>query len=272
MPGAAFQAPPTRASAGCDSIPDGQAVGSVHAAQAGALQGQTLIVYLFLDPSQGSRVQIDLASGGSVQWSGAATVSDADDLRTHGRATFTLTAAFGGERPAEGSPPATASVSPWPATLTGALSWSCGAWIDPKATPVAPVAGTFTLVTPGVTWTPPSPGATVTCDSGGVTGPVGSLSGYGFTATLSLDGAQLAGHVNLAIRMDMPGDKNLPPGMQFLPSWNGDVRVTVLDSGARSGTVTFIDLPSGVDPQAGPAPTGFPRTLTGTLTWRCAGP
>jgi drug/metabolite transporter superfamily protein YnfA len=265
------------AATACHSIADQQGVAFVDVNGAGLLDGARVLFEVRLDPAAGApwaTVSLGLETLGpdafTPAWAGPVSLEGVSGSGLGGTARFDALAL-------ESDPKQPLPSGSWPTTLAGTFTWTCGAYVGspggggPGSTlpaAPAPAPGTVDLELEGIAWTPIKDQAT--CDPGGVSGPVGTLQGYGFTVQLSLNGAVVGGHVNLSIVMDLGASKNPPAGIQFAPSWTGDVPVVALGPGGRSGKLEFTDLATGVDPAAGPAPTGWPTTISGSLTWDCA--
>jgi hypothetical protein len=123
------------ANVGCRSVPDGRSVEEATVLDAGELDGGTLRVHLALGPAGGAPASIELyidaadTRRGSAQpmWSGGAAVTELRDEGRAGRVTFAqLSLRDPADKGDERSPRAAAD--PWPTSLSGAMTWSCGGW------------------------------------------------------------------------------------------------------------------------------------------------
>ena len=237
---------------------------------------RSLIASLVLDPADGAPTISMVVAGEALQvdeeppsWNGPASLDGVVAPGLSGTARFTLPAQYSNKAPTP--------AESWPATLSGTLTWACGPYSSghgdggPGATiPVgpAPAPAMVEATLEGVDWKPISDQAT--CDEGGVHGDIGTLQGYPFSMQLSLREAVVGGRVNLSILMDLGASKSPPGGLQFTPNWGGEVTVRALGPAGVSGRVEFTNLATGVDPANGPAPTGWPTTISGSITWNCA--
>lgn len=132
-------------SAECHSVPDGVTVASVTALDLGELGSGTLRATLTLpdQPSGGAVVElfIDGADllGDSPQpsWSGPAQVAGLGAESADGTVLFTRLVLSNAD--AKGGTSATSgSVSEWPTTVSGSLTWTCKPWAMPLAGSAAP--------------------------------------------------------------------------------------------------------------------------------------
>src|SRR5579862_1535453 len=122
---------PTNATATCQSVADGQTVDQVAIDQVGTLRGVRLIAVVGPDPTAASGETIDIElsgdTGQAILWQGTPRVTlGGADGRT-GSATFEDI--VGQDESLKVGPlNQPAPIDPWPATLTGTLTWSCGDW------------------------------------------------------------------------------------------------------------------------------------------------
>ena len=266
-------APATDGQARCDSVAGGTAVSDVTAVALGDLREKGMLRAQFgLSGQTGGQIElfVDAADSGGLEqpfWSGPVVLSAAADGAT-GTATFTNAALEAGGKSA-GAP------AGWPPVLSGSITWTCASWTAADATPPPDAVAMLTLDLPGVALgrVPTSP--SVTCSFFGATGAVSSVASVGvyqmrqwpFEIRIGLtDDARVGDPADVSVQ---GSGKNPPSGQVYMPSWSGKGAITVLGPAGRSGTVTFDQLPTGVDPSVGPAPTGFPTKLTGTVTWIC---
>jgi hypothetical protein len=268
---------------GCESAPGARTVSGVQVDAAGLFRGARVLVSLAFDtPGLPPRISIGLggesapAGAGPVVWDGPVLEPPAAELA--GRATFAklAIASFDKGEPAGSAiieQPAThdPSIGTWPA-LSGTFTWSCGDYTtgpngDLGGAEATPIAAHIDVELAGVDWVSLPAGAT--CDGSAVSGTAGTLQGAPFMVQLDLGKAVVGGTIQIAIAMDLQGAKDLPSGLQFAPNWQGEATVTELGPASRKGEVTFVTLPTGVDPASGPAPTGWPTIITGSMTWDC---
>jgi hypothetical protein len=260
----------------CGSPADSDAVGTVTGFDLGDLSGGRLRAMVSIDPATldaGRELFID---GGTLpqgvaqpRWAPDAPISVLGDPAS---GSVSFSARLQPEPAPGGSPRGTA----WPVTLAGTITWACNPWQDPDAPPPPDAAATVDLALAGVDWVPAA-GATATCSGLGASGPAavvvseaGRLQGWPFGLELDFQGStRVGGTTRIWIVAAMGPDKNPPPGTTYAPNWLGTATIVDLAAGGVSGSVRFDALPTGVDPSVGPAPTGWPVTVTGTLAWDC---
>jgi hypothetical protein len=262
----------------CGSVGDSTDVGVITALDLGELDAGTLRAQLFLAPRMTSAtIQLfidgdDLPAGsGMVSWDGSATSGDLTGGVAPGSVDFQGVPYTGEGVAKPGGEPSSSSA--WPAALSGTLHWSCQAWSEAAEVPPSPAAGSVRLDLRGVDWSG-SDGLAAQCQVGtsGAIGEVdvsfeGSLQGSPIEILLDLGQASGVGD-KVRIWILLAG-KDPPPGLQFKPNWQDRVPLSEAGPGLFSGRIAFSGLPTGVDPASGPAPTGWPTTLTGSLTWEC---
>lgn len=256
----------------CRSIADSTAVASVWALDLGELRSGTLRAMADLPAAEGSGSISLFIDGADIpegdphpSWSGPARFVT-DPGGTSGTVEFSDLPALaedGSGRPIEG----------WPGTLGGRLHWQCDPWADQHRTPPPPGSGDLALELPGVN-VQIDPAGTVSCEFG----QDGALAGITGTSVYRIDDwpfSVIVHDVGLArtggeVRIEILGfGKDVPPGEQYMPSWNGPAAVEELATDGRSGSARFESLATGVDPSLGRAPAGWPETLTGSVTWLC---
>ena len=259
-------------------MPDSETVSEVSARDLGELISGTLGGTVAL-PVAGSTVAslglsidgADLVSGAAQPvWSGQGEVTDVTERRTSGRVSFHDAALQPFDKEGQQFPEG------WPSTLSGELSWACGGWLDPNATPAPPLQGRVELQLDGVSWSTPETGATATCEieaDGSVASvtaaDVGQLQELPVTVRLDLTGEHRTGE-EVLLDIVLSG-KDPTPELQYVPNWVGQVRLEEIVTDDRSGSASFSDLPTGVDPSIGPPPAGWPPSLTGSIHWECGG-
>jgi hypothetical protein len=239
----------------------------------GALAGGTLRGVLHRDWEPGSVIlELFVAPVGEMTPMWSAKVPRAEPLEaTSGRVTFQATSS-GPTTDKYGSPlPSTAS-DPL-ATLSGTLEWSCAGWQGSQSAGPAQRAGLLDLrLTTGATTG--FGGELIQCFAGpdgslsAVNGgSIGTLQDVPIAIELSFAGApHPGGEAMLSLRLTL---KDPPAGAKFIPSWVGQVHIATASADGLSGSLSFVDLPTGVDPSVGPAPAGWPATLSGSLDWAC---
>lgn len=247
----------------CTTFDSSQAIGSISVANLGSLREARLMAGLRLGLGAASgHITFDVGGEAFTDgrltpvWEGAVTLSAAVD-GSAGTATFDLPMSGPGTDSTPGG---------WPSRLIGALRWLCGGPGETEATPEAQTTGRLEVELAGVPWEAMA-GDDVVCEGSAVSGTVGSLQGQAFRAEVGVTGDRIGDPVSVWIRMDV--GKELPPGLTYAPSWQGSASIVEIGEDGRSGRATFTDLPTGVDPEAGPAPTGWPTTIRGSLSWDC---
>ena len=124
----------------CDSVPDGQAVASITALELGDLGSGTLRAHLSLaaesSDSDGATAEFWIDGGdlteGSAQpsWNGPVRVTQIAEDGDMGKVIFTNLEGISSDPALKGpeSPAAPSGAGEWPATISGVLGWTCGAW------------------------------------------------------------------------------------------------------------------------------------------------
>lgn len=260
--------PHPSATGDCSTLENSNAIGIVEAADLGTLMGHRVTASLDFGGAAGvGDLTIDIGGEAFPQgvttptWEGQVPIA-ADSKDLAGSTRFQLGPGAGPYKPGLPAPTAAVVQGGWPDTLVGTLTWHCtGQPIQSQP----PIGGTLSMVGPGLVWTAPADSSSTTCSADGISGPIGMLQGYKFSASLDFRNGMLM------VEMDMLPGKEPPPGLRFYPSWDGQANLLMPGGDWHSGTATFTNLPTGVDPSVGPAPTGWPTTLTGTMTWSCGG-
>lgn len=230
--------------------------GSVSMSEAGATEAWVELRADAADDAEGAY---------QPEWSGTGTVTELSEQGLTGRVSFqelrphTDTGSRGD-----------ASNGPWPSTLSGSLSWACGAPLDPFATAPPSQSGDVGLRLADLDWSQPSSSANATCHfepDGSVGYVIGSEVGLlqGLPVEVRLEGLSDHGAFLLTIRVS---GKEPPPDLLYFPNWDGRIHHEQDVAGNARGSARFSELPSGVDPDVTP-PEGWPLSLTGFVDWHC---
>jgi hypothetical protein len=267
--------------ADCWSVADGTDVQEVVALSLGELNGSVLRADIFLpaeEMPQGSIsvfIEASRLPEGSVQpmWNTDDVGFDAPADGATGSLTFEAVPL---RVDSEMGPPA----GSWPATLSGEIDWTCGAWVASDMTPPPVTAGQITLELSGVEWSS-TVNAAGSCDyeaDGSVADLVGDrvgvLQGEPMALSLGLGGDPREGDdvdLMLSVHIAAPSQGSSVPLAALVAAtsgrgiaWAGLVTVEEIADGGRSGRLTFSDLPN-----EGTKVAAWPATLSGQLSWTC---
>lgn len=173
-----------------------------------------------------------------------------------------------------------ATTGSWPTTLSGTVTWSCGEWFAPDASPPTPVGAQVTLDLSGGDWRAASD-TQGSCEfeaDGSVwtviTGDAGLLRGEPLSLVLDLGGDPHAGdevHLWLSVHLASPsGAASLPLGALVAATsgrtigWTDLVAIEEASPDGLSGRLTFNEVPMETTPDL-----AWPATLSGELAWDC---
>ncbi|HET7082765.1 MAG TPA: hypothetical protein VFJ00_03535 [Candidatus Limnocylindria bacterium] len=267
--------------ADCQSVADGTDVERVVALSLGDLHGGLLRADFAIPVGGVSSGYISLFVDGATLASGSVPP-------TWEKAEPEVSSAAGG---ASGSirfdgaqlrtePEIGAATGSWPSTLSGTVTWSCGEWFAPDASPPTAVSAQVTLDLSGGDWR--ATGGTIgSCEfeaDGSVwtvtTGDAGLLRGEPLSLVLDLGGDPRAGdevHLWLSVHLATPsGAASLPLGALVAAttgrtiSWTDLVAIDEVAPEGLSGSLTFNDVPMESTPDL-----AWPARLSGELSWEC---
>jgi hypothetical protein len=256
--------------ADCRSVPDSWTVYEVVGVNLGDLRGRSLRArLLLLDPYLEIWADGAELPPGAPQpsWEGQIASPEMAADRRQGSAFFGLELV---------RPPTPSHLGDWPASLSGTLTWRCGEWLAPSSEEPSVLDATVNIGLVATDWlaVPDAQGACATSHFGVVAwlsvADVGRLQGAAVQVEVDInEGLRDGRRMYVWIRVAPPPHKQLPPGADFLPSWNGLAEVVELAPDGRTGRVAFDQLGTGVDPTVGQPPAGWPASVTGELSWSC---
>jgi hypothetical protein len=230
--------------------------GSVSMSEAGATEAWVELRADAADDADGAYQPEWLGTGAVTKLSGqgASGLVSFQELRRH----------------AETGSPGDVPIHTWPSTLSGSLSWACGAPLDPFASAPPSQSGVIALRLDDVEWSQPASSVNATCHyepDGSVAYVIGNEVGLlqGLPVEVRLEGLSDRGGFLLSIRGIRRGAS---PGQLYFPSWDGRIHHEPDVAGNESGRASFGGLPSGVDRDVTP-PIGWPLSLTGSVDWHC---
>jgi hypothetical protein len=272
--------PRTSGRADCQSVADGTDVERVVALSLGDLNGGLLRADIALPVGGVSSGYISLFVDGATLPSGSVPPNweqAAPEITASSDASGSIR--FDGAQ-LRMEPEIGAATGSWPTTLSGTVSWSCGEWFAPDASPPTTVIAHVTLDMSGSDWRGAG-GTEGSCEFEGdgsvwtvSTGDAGLLQGEPLSVILDLGGDPRPGdevHLWLSVHLATPsGAASLPLGALVAAtsgrtiSWTDLVAIDEVSPHGLSGRLTFTELP-----MESTADHAWPASLSGELSWEC---